>query len=46
MNIDFLEFAQYELDETVEYYNQQRRDLGTEFLSEVIDSLGRIAEYP
>jgi len=46
MKIEFLEFAQYELDDAVEYYNQQRNDLGSEFLSEVVDSLSRIAEYP
>ena len=46
MNIEFLEPAQYELDGAVEYYNQQLDGLGSEFLSEVIDSLGRIAEYP
>lgn len=46
MNIEFLESAQYELDDAVEYYNQQKDDLGYEFLSEVVDSLSRIAEYP
>lgn len=46
MNIEFLESAQYELDDAVEYYNKQLDGLGLEFLSEVIDSLGRIAEYP
>lgn len=46
MNIEFLESAQYELDDAVEYYNQQRNNLGYEFLSEVVDSLSRIAEYP
>lgn len=45
MKVEFLESAQYELDETVEYYNQQRNNLGFEFLSEVIDSIGRISEY-
>lgn len=46
MKIEFLESAQYELDEAIEYYNQLRNTLGSEFLSEVVDSLGRIAEYP
>ena len=46
INIEFLESAQYELDEAVEYYNFQRPNLGLEFLSEIVDSLGRISEYP
>ena len=46
MNIEFLESAQYELDDAVAYYNHQRDDLGSEFLSEFVDSLSRIAEYP
>lgn len=46
MKIEFLEPAQYELEEAVEYYNQQRHNLGFDFLSEVVDSIGRITEYP
>ncbi len=46
MQIDFLESAQYELDEAVEYYNQQRPKLGSEFLSEILAALNRITEYP
>jgi toxin ParE2 len=46
MKIEFLESAQYELDDAVEYYNQQKSGLGIEFLSEIIDSLNRISEYP
>jgi len=46
MKIEFLEPAQYELDEAIAYYDQQRQNLGSEFLSEVIDSIGRISEYP
>jgi len=46
MKIEFLESAQYELDDAVEYYNHQKSGLGIEFLSEIIDSLNRISEYP
>jgi len=46
MNVEFLEPAQEELDEAIEYYNQQQSGLGIDFLSEIIDSLGRISDYP
>ena len=46
MKVAFLEPAQYELEEAVEYYNQQHHNLGSDFLSEVVDSIGRITEYP
>ena len=45
MKIEFLESAQYELDDAIEYFNQQKPGLGIEFLSEIIDSLNRISEY-
>ena len=32
MNIEFLEEAQFELDETIEYYNNEVEGLGDEFL--------------
>ncbi len=46
MNIRFLTVAQKELDEAVEWYNQQAPDLGLRFLGEVNMSLSRIADYP
>jgi hypothetical protein len=39
MKVEFLEPAQYELEEMVEY-NQQHHNLGSDFLSEVVDSIG------
>jgi hypothetical protein len=39
MKVEFLEPA-------VEYYNRQHHNLGSDFLSEVVDSIGRITEYP
>lgn len=46
MNISFLEIAQIELDEAVEYYNFESPGLGNEFLSEVLAALDRIGEFP
>lgn len=44
--VEFLRTAEIELDEAVEYYNQQLHGLGDEFLSEALDSIKRICEYP
>lgn len=46
MNIRFLKPAQEELDNAVEWYNQQSQNLDIKFLNEVNISLKRIAEYP
>lgn len=46
MNIQFLEVAQRELDEAVEYYNAESLGLGDEFLLEVLSTLERIRQYP
>jgi len=46
MKISFLEIAQIELDEAVEYYNIESPGLGNEFLSEVLAALDRIGEFP
>lgn len=46
MNIRFLTVAQKELDEAVEWYNQQAPDLGIKFLGQVNVSLSRITDYP
>ncbi len=46
VKINFLEIAQIELDEAVEYYNYEVPGLGDAFLSEVLDALDRIGKYP
>lgn len=46
MQIELLEAAQAEIDEVIEYYNKERPGLGDEFLTEVLDTLNRIAIHP
>ena len=46
MRIRFLEMAQLELDQAVEYYNYESPGLGDAFVSEVIKTLNRIGTYP
>ena len=46
MKIEFLDEAQYELDEAIEYYNNEAEGLGDDFLQEIINSSDRIAGYP
>ena len=46
MKIRFLEIAQIELDEAIEYYNYESLGLGDEFLTEVLIALDRISNYP
>jgi plasmid stabilization system protein ParE len=46
MRIRFLEVAQVELDEAVEYYNYEAPDLGEAFLAEVVRALDRIGVFP
>ena len=46
MNIRFLEAAQKEIDEAVEWYNHQSPGLGMRFLYEIDRSLMRICDYP
>ena len=46
MKINFLEIAQIELDEAIEYYNDESPGLGGKFLSEVLNALDRIGEFP
>lgn len=46
MEVRFLDVAQQELDETVEYYNTESQGLGDEFLLEVLSSLDRISQFP
>lgn len=42
MKVRFLKIAQYELDDTVEYYNVERPGLGYEFLYEVFETIDRV----
>ena len=46
MQIRFLDIAQFELDESVEYYNSELAGLGDEFLIEVLHALERIKHFP
>lgn len=45
MQIRFLQPAQYELDDAVDYYNAQVPDLGRAFLLEVLASLERVCQF-
>lgn len=46
MEIRFLEIAQIELDEAVEYYNSESSGLGDSFLLEVLTTIERIRRFP
>ena len=46
MRIGFLELAQIELEESIEYYNYELPGLGEAFLTEVLNALDRIGKYP
>ena len=46
MKISFLEQAQLELDDAIEYYNDQLTGLGDQFLQEVLETLNRIGTFP
>ena len=46
MKVGFLQPAQYELDEAVDYYNAQVPDLGRAFLLEVLAGLERVCQFP
>ncbi|MEW6326247.1 MAG: type II toxin-antitoxin system RelE/ParE family toxin [Thermodesulfobacteriota bacterium] len=46
MRIRFLETAQTELDEAIEYYNYETPGLGEAFLAEVLNALDRIGKFP
>ena len=46
MQIRFLEIAQIELDEAIEYYNQEAFGLGSVFLTEILKTLDRIGRFP
>ena len=46
MRIRFLDIAQIELDQAIEYYNYESPGLGDEFLTEVLKVIDRIGEFP
>ncbi|MFZ2404336.1 MAG: type II toxin-antitoxin system RelE/ParE family toxin [Methylobacter sp.] len=46
MKIEFLEAAQTELDQAFEWYENQQKDLGVQFLNEFDAAIRRIANYP
>ena len=46
MRIRFLEIAQIELDEAIEYYDYESPGLGGALLTEVLKALDRIGEFP
>jgi len=46
MKIEFLDEAQIELDEAVEYYENEVEGLGEIFLQEVLHAIDRIAKFP
>jgi len=46
MKIRFLQIAELELDEAIQYYNYEAKGLGDEFLVEILETLERIAEFP
>lgn len=45
MRIRFLEIAEIELDEAVRFYNHELPGLGDEFLTEIMQTLDRIARF-
>lgn len=46
MLVEFLEVAEAEFIEAVDYYNRQSEGLGYEFAAEVKRTIGRILQYP
>ena len=46
MKISFLDAAQIELDDAIDYYEEQRSGLGFEFAEEVEQALERVNHYP
>lgn len=46
MRIRFLDVAQVELDEAVDYYNYEANGLGREFLEAVLEGIDRIGKFP
>lgn len=46
MKIEFFESAEFELKESVEFYNDQSQGLGLEFALEVQKTIERIKKHP
>ncbi|MBN1932290.1 MAG: type II toxin-antitoxin system RelE/ParE family toxin [Desulfobacterales bacterium] len=46
MKINFLEIAQIELNDAIEYYNYEVPGFGDAFLTEILNALDRIGEFP
>lgn len=46
MKVRYLGAADAEFQEAIDYYNEQRPDLGFEFSDEVKDAITRIQNYP
>ncbi len=46
MIIRFLDVAQQELDEAVDYFNSESPGLGDDFLGEMLKALDRIGRHP
>ena len=46
MKIRFLEDAQVELDEAIDFYQNEHQGLGQKFLQEILNALERIANFP
>jgi hypothetical protein len=46
MRINFLQIAQIELDDAIDYYNYEVPGLGDAFLTEVLNALDRIGDFP
>jgi len=45
VKINFLQEAQFELDDAIEYYNNQLENLGYDFLNEVLSAIDRVVAY-
>jgi hypothetical protein len=46
VRIEFLDEAQIELDEAIEYYDNEVEGLGEDFLQEVLRAIDRIVKFP
>ncbi|PKL15124.1 MAG: plasmid stabilization protein [Spirochaetae bacterium HGW-Spirochaetae-5] len=46
MKVFFLPTAQFELDDAVEWYNEQSQGLGIKFLDDLDRSIRRVIAYP
>jgi toxin ParE2 len=46
MKVTYLDAAEAEFKETIQYYNNQRKGLGFEFSDEVKQAIERIKNYP